>query len=256
MQVVFFFEYLRVLSSDFTLFIVAPIFGDLIDKEQRQNLDALVEKHLFFFKVRLHRLTNLDAPQCRLVHVARGFACLQLDAVGETDRIGMGIDIHDDEALVLVQLIRNGEEVIVFTKLAHHALDAIVLLYLQLDSCDRRFAGGNLDGLQIEVGIGAAQALDGNAAHRNFLHQLLVVRVQRIEAVDFVVRGSVGGGIAQGAERVERSPSTAEIAISQLDGYQFENGWSEILGKKEMELWAEGLTNQLMGSFEMKIKKY
>ena len=41
-----------------------------------------------------------------------------------------------------------------------------------------------------------------------------------------------------------------------IHGYQFEGGWSEILGEKEMELWAEGLTNQLMGSFEMKIKKY
>lgn len=41
-----------------------------------------------------------------------------------------------------------------------------------------------------------------------------------------------------------------------IHGYQLEQGWGEILGKKEMELWAEGLTNQLMGSFEMKIKKY
>jgi hypothetical protein len=38
--------------------------------------------------------------------------------------------------------------------------------------------------------------------------------------------------------------------------YQFEGGWGEILKKESLEIWAEGLANQLLGSFELKIKKY
>ena len=115
----------------------------------------------------------------------------------------MRIDVGNDKALVLIQFARNIEQVVVFAQLAHHALDAIVLLDLQFDAGDGRFAGGNLDGFQVEIGISAAQALDGNAAHRDFLHQLLVVGVQRIQPVNLVVRGFVRRRIAQHHQRVE-----------------------------------------------------
>lgn len=41
-----------------------------------------------------------------------------------------------------------------------------------------------------------------------------------------------------------------------IHGYQAEGGWEEVIGRKLQEIWAEGLASQLLGSFEIKIKKY
>lgn len=39
-------------------------------------------------------------------------------------------------------------------------------------------------GFQVEIGVGAGQALDGDAAHRDFFHQLLVVGIQGVKIDD------------------------------------------------------------------------
>ncbi len=47
-------------------------------------------------------------------------------------------------------------------------------------------------------------ALHGGRRHLDLLHQLALVGVHRVEAVDHVVLVHVGGRVAQGAERVHR----------------------------------------------------
>lgn len=80
---------------------------------------------------------------------------------------------------------------------------------------------------------------------------------------------NVEGGEASGC--IDDEPKTIKIDQDEADtefrllriylheiihGYQFENGWGELLKKGELEIMAEGLANQIMGSFELKIKKY
>ena len=55
---------------------------------------------------------------------------------------------------------------------------------------------------QIEVAVGAAESLLGDAVDGDLFDQLLVVGVEGIEAVDLVVLGLVGGGVAQDEERL------------------------------------------------------
>jgi hypothetical protein len=70
-----------------------------------------------------------------------------------------------------------------------HALDvAARQLLLELDAGLGRLLARNLDGLQVQVARSARQALHRDAAHGDLLHQLLVVGVQRIQAVNLVVR--------------------------------------------------------------------
>ena len=140
---------------------VVAVLDHFIDEEQGQDLDALLEQRLLLVEVRLDRLPNLDATQRRFVHVPGGFANKKLNAVGEAQGVGIGVDVRDHIATVLIQLVGKtvGEEVVTLGKLAHHALDlAAFQLLLELNTGHRRLAR-NLDGLQVEIGIGSRQPL-------------------------------------------------------------------------------------------------
>ena len=165
----------------------------------------------------LHRLADLDAAHGRLVQVADSLAGHQLHAVGETQGVDARIDLGDDIALlVLVQSAGQLVQVVTAAELAHNPLDAAVLLDLHLHPRHRRLAGGNLDAFQIQVGIGAGQALYRDAAHVDLLHQPLVVGVQSVEPVDLVVFGLVGGRVAHDEQRVELAERVERLGSFHL----------------------------------------
>ena len=84
---------------------VVAVLDHFIDEEQGQDLDALLEQRLFLVEVRLDRFPNLDATQRRFVHVPGGFANKKLNAVGEAQGVGVGVDVRDHIATVLIQLV-------------------------------------------------------------------------------------------------------------------------------------------------------
>ena len=64
----------------------------------------------------------------------------------------------------------------------------------------------DLDRVEVQVRA-ASESLDGDAAHRDLLHELLVVGVERVEAVDLVVLDLVGRRVAKHHQRVEVATS-------------------------------------------------
>ena len=106
-QVVFLFEDSGVLALLVGLRVVA-VLGHLVDEVQRQDLHALLEQGLLFVEVGLDRLANLDAAQRCFGHVTSGIAHRQLQPVGETQCVSVGIDVRHHEAVaVLVQAVRK-----------------------------------------------------------------------------------------------------------------------------------------------------
>ena len=103
----------------------------------------------------------------------------------------------------MLQTVRKVVEVVVLPELAHDTLDAADLLDLEFRTGLGRFAGRNVDCFQIQVGVGPGQAAHRDAAHGDFLHQLLVVGVESIEPVNLGVLLPVGGGIAENHQRRE-----------------------------------------------------
>ncbi|MNF87476.1 hypothetical protein D3C84_699440 [compost metagenome] len=98
----------------------------------------------------------------------------------------------------MLQLIGQIEQVVTLDQLSSDPFDiATGQFLLELHNCHWRFLAGNLDGLQIEVRIAARKALHRDTAHRDLLHQLLVVGVERIEPMDLVVIGLVSSGVTQ-----------------------------------------------------------
>jgi hypothetical protein len=81
--------------------------------------------------------------------------------------------------------------------------------------------------------------------------------------VIFVTEGPAGE-IDPNAKTItfnSREHKTEELFLATylheiIHGYQFESGWHELVGSRLREIWAEGLASQLLGSFEIKIKKY
>ena len=99
----------------------------------------MLEELLLPLEVGLDCLPNLNLPQRRLVYVTGGFAGLQHFAVGEAERVGPGVDVRDDESLVLVETSRQVVKVVVLAELLDNSLDRPALeLLLNLDAGRRR----------------------------------------------------------------------------------------------------------------------
>ena len=153
--------------------------------------------------MRLHGLADLNAAHGGLIHIAYGIASDQLYAIGEAQGIDARVDVGNDIALVLIQPTGQVIQVVVTPQLTQHPLDTAVLLDLKFNPRHGRLVGGDFDVLQKQVRVGAGQILDRDPAHVDLFHQLLVIGIQRVEAVNLVVLGFVGGRVAHDHQRVE-----------------------------------------------------
>ena len=82
-------------------------------------------------------------------------------------------------------------------------LDPCRGLHLDLHPCARLRTLGDLDGIEVQVGRRSGEPLHRDAPHRDLLHELLVVGVQRVQAVHLGVLDLVGGRVAQQHQCVE-----------------------------------------------------
>ena len=73
--------------------------------------------------------------------------------------------------------------------------------------------------MKVQVARGARQALHCDAAHGNLLHQLLVVGVQRVQAVNLVVRCLVRGRVAQHHQGLELLQGLQGLCALHLLGF-------------------------------------
>ncbi len=97
---------------------------------------------------------DLNSPHGRFGHIAGCITGCQHLAVGKLNRVFVGVDLGDDKAAILVKLVRLNKKVFAFFESLDDAFDAIALSNLDLKAGHRCLLG-NLDGFQIEVGIGA-----------------------------------------------------------------------------------------------------
>ena len=189
----------------FALFIgriVIAILHHLVDEEQRQHLHPTREQHLLPLQMRRNRLADLYPANILFGHIARGLARKQDVAIREMHRVIAGIDVGHHEAAIHLQPLGQIEKVASLFKLAGHAFDPAVRLHLQVDKGHR---GGrcHIDPVQEQIGVRPAQPLGFHPPHPDFLDQLLVERLDRIQTMHLVMHGLVRRRIAQDEQRVE-----------------------------------------------------
>ena len=100
--------------------IVDAVLGDLIDKEERQALDAAREQHLLLLQMAFDGLTDLHAAHIASGGVAVNVATAELDAVEELDIAQLGVAVRND--------LGHGEPVTVRLELARRRIDVVLLV--------------------------------------------------------------------------------------------------------------------------------
>ena len=194
------------------LAVVGRVVRDAVDEEERQDLDLLVGgpagEAALFVEVAADGLADLDAHEV-VGLAAVGLAGLDDDAVGECEVAVAGVDLGDGVAGVVVAA---GE----VAEVGAGALDGDGLalgaaLGLDVDLERGRDLGlGGADGLEVDVG-GVEVAGFEDGVDLDALDQAEVVGVDGGEAVEEVVGVAVGGGVAEGAEGVERGDGVAGL---------------------------------------------
>ena len=135
--------------------IIDAVLGDLIDKEERQALDAARKQCLFLFQMALDSLADLNAAHIAIGGVAVDVAAAKLDTVEKLDVAQLGIAVRDD--------LGHGEPVAVRLELAGRGIDVVLLVEtlctlgdrargvesLELDNRLRRLVLGDLDVLKV-----------------------------------------------------------------------------------------------------------
>ena len=86
---------------------VVPVPGYFVDKEQRENFHPFIEELHLLIKVRLDRLTDLNAAQSYLRNITSRITHSQLYTIGKSQGVRIGIDVRYHKSIaVLIQLVR------------------------------------------------------------------------------------------------------------------------------------------------------
>ena len=84
---------------------VIAVFGYLINEEQGEHLYALGEENQLLLKMGFDRFPDLNPPYGHFRNVSGRIARTQNMAIGELHRVLVGVDLGDDKASILVQLV-------------------------------------------------------------------------------------------------------------------------------------------------------
>src|SRR3546814_15984150 len=88
---------------------VVPVFGHLIDEEQRKHLYTLGKKLPFLLEMRSDRFADLDAAAAAFGQVAISLAGLDVDAIGQLHRFGGGVDLFHDYIAIELKSVGGGK---------------------------------------------------------------------------------------------------------------------------------------------------
>ena len=103
---VFFLEDLAVKTVDFvSVLVVLSVLRNLVDKEERENLDSTVEEFFFLLKVRTDSFSYLYSSDIPLGNVAVSVTKFDNLAVKEGYSIGKGVNLTDNETVILFHLV-------------------------------------------------------------------------------------------------------------------------------------------------------
>ena len=194
---VLFLKHQGVLAFDgIALLVVLAVLGHFIDKEQAQHLHTQGAQAFFFVQVFFDRAGNHGALHGLGVDIAPSLAYTQeLFAAGhfqlnELVRLGCA---NFANAHIGVQraacLLLQVETILHRDRFAPHSACGVLSVHFNAGSDDAFFVG---HGQQLHIRLVAA-ALHSGCGHLNLLHQLLLIRIHRIQPVHHVVLVHMGG---------------------------------------------------------------
>ena len=186
--VVFFLEHIGINAVEcLSRFIILLVLRHLVDEEQRQNLDALMEKLTLPLQVRKNRFADLNAAELVFTDLADHISGKDFDAVQELHRVVASVDSLDHKAdLVLIQTAGIIIEVVTNTDCRIFLADAGRALVIKLNGCCG-VCFGKVDAFQINKAIGRRTAGLRDALDGDLLDQPFVVRLHCIKAVHHVI---------------------------------------------------------------------
>ena len=186
--------------------IVLLVFGHFVDKKEAQHLNTPEVKHSFTFDMRQDGLPDLDPAKLLLIHRPLYIAGIEFCSVLKSDRIISAVDIcHGESIPVLFKRPRSVVQIMPNFYLPNNCFYTRRLLHFEPKVCSGVLILEKVNALQIEIPFCCGSTCLGNPFHRNFLNQLLVVRLHRIQPVDQVIETVllVCGRITQREQRIE-----------------------------------------------------
>ena len=186
--VVLFLEHIRINAVErMSSLVVLLVLCNFVDEEQRQDLDALMEKLTLPLQVRKNRLTDLNAAKLVFADLTDHISGKDFDAIQELHRVIASVDrFHHKADFVLIQITGIVVKIITDSDRRCFLADAGRALVIKLNSC-RRVSFGKIDAFQIDKSFGCRAAGLRDAFNGNLLDQPLVVRFHRIKAIDHVI---------------------------------------------------------------------
>ena len=202
--------------------VVLLVLCNFVDEEQRQNLDALMEKLTLPLQVRKNRLTDLNTAKLVFADLADHITGKDFDAVQELHRVVASVDRLDHKAfLVLVEFARLAGvviEVVADTNRGGFLAKSLCPYVVKLNGrC--RVSFGKIDAFQIDKAFGCRAAGLRDAFNGNLLDQPLVVRFHRVKAIDHVINAVrlVGCRVSQRQQRAKLfQPFFCLLALDRL----------------------------------------
>ena len=99
-------KHLTVLAQDLVaVSVILAILSDLVNKEQRQALDALIKELFLFFKMRQNRFANLNAAHILFGNIAHHIAGLDNLTVGKGYGAAQRVNFGNRIAFVLLHFL-------------------------------------------------------------------------------------------------------------------------------------------------------
>ena len=186
--VVFFLEHIRIDAVErMSSLVVLLVLCNLVDEEQRQNLDALMEKLTLSLQVRKNRFADLNASELVFADLADHITGKDFDAVQELHRVVASVyRFHHKADFVLVQIAGIVVKIITDSDRRCFLAKSLCSNVVKLNGCCR-VSFGKVDAFQIDKAIGCRAAGLGDALDGNLLDQPLIVCFHRVKAIDHVI---------------------------------------------------------------------
>ena len=199
--------------------VVLLVLCNLVDEEQRQNLDSLMEKLTLPLQVGKNRFADLNAAKLVLADLANHVSGKDFDAVQKLHGVVPPVNRLDHKAnFVFVQIAGIVIEVVTDTHRSGSLANTGRTLAIKLNSC-RWVSFGKIDAFQVNKAFGCCAAGFRDALNGDFLNQPLIVRLHCIQSIDHIVDTVrlVGCGIAQRQQRAKLlQPFLGLLALDRL----------------------------------------
>ena len=206
---IFFFKHFGKLTFAIAAIVVSAIILHMVNEEEAQHFNSLWEENALALNMRLDSLANLYASHHVFGHFALRIAFIEHHAVEQLYHAGTPVDAFHH--IVVAILCHLSALFVKVEALAHQTRSLPHIARIADDvvgnACLRILALAHHYLIKIEETIGGGTSHLAYAFHLYFLHQLLVVGINRIKAIHHVQHLTVCGRIEQHRQWIEELDS-------------------------------------------------